>query len=124
MAFEINGSQPPNGARPISNNYFLAWPESQFNSGQGIPIAEVGRPGLTLSFPKLKATGWNWWVALTGDAPSVAISSIQFYNPFKSGGADWDTWTGGAVLHRPTYEELSHGVFEGVEIKITEMVES
>lgn len=122
MAFEINGSQPPAGARPVSNNYLPTMPESRFNNGQGVPVAVIGRPELRITFGRLKKTGWDWWAALTGDAVSVALTSIQFYNPYKSGGAGWDTWTGGAVLHRPKFEELRNGVFEKVEILITEMV--
>ena len=124
MAFEINGSQPPSGARPISNNYFLQLPESQFNTGQGVPVSDVGRPELRLNFPRLKQAGWNWWVAFMEEDLSVAISSVQFYNVYKSGGADWDTWTGGAVLHRPTFGAIVRGVFEDIQIKITEMIES
>lgn len=124
MAFEINGSQPPSGARPISNNYLFILPECKFFDGQGVPIAEVGKPSLTISFPKLRQTGWNWWAALTGEDLSVDLTSVQFWNPYKSGGAGWETWTGGAILHRPTFAGIEYGVFLDVQIRITEMVAS
>jgi hypothetical protein len=124
MPFEIDASQPPSGARPVSNNYTFTLPEPRALSGQGVPIMATGRPELAISFDRLTETGWNWWAALTGEDLSASVSSIQFWNPYKSGGGGWDTWTGGAIVHRPTFDDIEHGSYLGVQIRITEMVES
>ena len=124
MAFEINGSEPPAGARPVGLGYKFILPESTGFNGNGEPVGALGKPRLEIRFEKLNQAGWDWWEALTGTSLSATLTSVQFWNPYKSGGVDFDTWTGGAVIHRPTYESIQFGQFQGVEILITEMEES
>lgn len=124
MAFEINATAPPNGAKPVGRGYLFTYPEARGRNGQGSLIGAVGKPRLELSFDVLTAAGWNYYAAFTGAALSVALTSVQLWNPWKSGGAGWEVWVGGAVLHRPTYEEYSGGLFYGVSVLITDLVKA
>lgn len=124
MPFEIDTVEPPAGARPKGNGFQFLLPESTGNDGQGNPVGAVGKPRIRIAFERIDETGWDWWAALTGDSLSAILSSVQFYNPFKSGGAGFETWTGGGIIHRPTYEAISTALYLGVEIMITELEKS
>ena len=122
MPFEINSVEPPNGAKPVGGGYDFQYPESKGRSGTGAPIAAVGKPRLELRFDVLDEAGWNYYMAYTGVALSVTITSIQLWNPWKTGGAGWETWVGGGIMHRPTYEGYSGGLFRGVRVIFTDLV--
>lgn len=124
MAFEIDGSAPPDGAKPIGNGYNLVFPESTGNRGTGEPCGAAGLPRLELSWDAMGQTGWNWWAAKTLEALSAAISSIQLWNDYKSGGAGWETWTGGGILHQAKYESIRWGNYYGVTVIITNLEKS
>lgn len=124
MPFQINATDPPDGAKPVGNGYNFTYPESKGRSGSGAPVAAVGKPRLDLSFNVLTEAGWNYYAAFTDDDLSATLTSVQLWNPWKSGGAGWETWTGGAIIHRPTYDAYSGGLFMGVRVAITDLVKA
>jgi len=126
MAFEINGSAPPAGGRPVGKGTVFKLPQSAGLNGLGEPVAAIGKPSLELHWNNMNETAWTWWAALTGEDPSVELTSIQVWNPYKSGGPDWETYNGdddhaAGILHRPVYSEEAYGAFWGVSIRITSL---
>ena len=121
MAFQINGTDIPNYAVPKGRGYEFNLPEATGSNGTGEPVGAVGYPWVRIYFDSCTEECWNYWRAWTGDALSANLTSIQLFNPWKSGGAGFTTYTGGAVIHRPKPEAISMGKFEGVEILITKI---
>lgn len=124
MAFQINGTDPPEGGHPRGNSAPVQYPEPTGTNGQGEPVGAVGRPKLEITFGKLNRTAWDWYMAFVGSDPSVALTSLQAFNAHKSGGAGWQTYSS-AIMHRPTCTgNTTGGAMTGVKILFTELVES
>ena len=121
MGWQINATDIPAYARPKGRGYEFILPETSGFTGEGEPCGAVGRPSVRISFERCSADCWNYWRAWTGESLSATLTSIQLFNPWKSGGADFEEYTGGAIIHRPTVSGISMGAFEGVEILITEI---
>lgn len=121
MSFQINGVDVPSYAHPKGNGYQYILPEPTGFTGEGKPVGAAGKPRCRVSFDLATTECWEYWAALTGEAVYANLSSVTVWNPWKSGGADWETFSTGAVLHRPTYEAISGGLYFGVEILITEI---
>lgn len=124
MPFQINATTPPAGAAPIGRGYLFTYPAARGRAGDGTQVGAVGKPRLELSWEVLTEAGWNYYAAFTGDALSTTLTSVQLWNPWKAAGAGWETWTGGARLHRPTYEAYSGGLFYGVRVVISDLVKA
>lgn len=122
--FEIGGVQPPVGARPVGGGFLPTFPESTGLDGDGNPVGAIGKLRLLISFEIVTEAGWNWWVAQLGGALYTTFASVNWFNPYKSGGAGWETWTGGGILHRPTFEAIDAGNYHGVEIMLSDVMES
>lgn len=119
MAFEINGSSPPDDAEPGGYTYRYILPPPTGLDGTGNAVGAVGTPEVELSYQFLSAAGWAYFVNITGGSPSVDLSSLKVWNPYASSGAGaWETYTT-AVMHRPTYERTGWGGYEGVRIRFT-----
>lgn len=123
MPFMINGSQPPQGARPHGKGYHLHRPEAKGRNGNDEPVQAVGLSWVEIILERVSITGWDWWVAQVGVGNlSTTKTNIQTYNPYKSGGADFSTFSTG-ILHMPTAGNISYGAFEEVRIMITSLEE-
>ena len=120
MAFQINGGSPPEGGEPVGEGYWFHLAEAPGTDGRNRPVGAVGKPWVEIKFKVCNATVWDWYCNLvSGDDLYVALTSVQTYNPFKSGGADWETFSGsGITMRRPTYEHQAFGQYYGVRIVI------
>lgn len=119
MPFQINATSPPDGAVPVGRGYNFTLPEARGRDGEGNAAGAVGFPQVKVRFNRLNAAGWSWYANFTGDAPSVALASLQVYNPFLAT-PGWETYDD-AIMHRPTYEDMSQGSYIGVEILFTKL---
>lgn len=122
--FDIDDVQPPQGARPVGGGFEPIFPEGTGFDGDGRPVGAVGKLRIRISFEILTEAAWNWWVSQLSGASYVAFSSVSWWNPYKSGGAGWEKWTGGGKLHRPTYQGIDGGNYLGVELMLTDVMES
>lgn len=114
MPFQINSTSPPDGAVPHGRGYRFELPEASGVNGQGEPVGAVGYPQARVTFERLTQVGWSWYVAFTGSNPSVALASLQVWNPFLAPPA-WEVYDD-AIMVRPTHDEISEGSYLGVEI--------
>lgn len=121
MAMEIDSVEVPSYAQPRSNGYQFFLPETTGKSGLGKPVGAAGKAWAVITFSTATETCWNYWAGKTGEATYLDLTSVKLWNPWKSGGADWETFSGGAVLHRPTYQNIRFGNYIDVEILITEI---
>ena len=121
MPFSINSSEPPDGAKPTGDGYLFKLPESQGLNGMGEPVGGIGYPEVEIRFERLSETGWEWYVNYTGTDLSANVTNLQVWNPFKTGGVGWETFST-AVMHRPEYENVSQGSYIGVVVRFTRLV--
>ena len=119
MAFEINSTSPPAGSAPTGESYSWDEPKPTGLDGEGRPCGAVGRPSVTIRFNRLSLTGWNWYLAFTGSAEYAELTSVQLWNPYKSGGAGWEVFSTNAIMHKPKTTGWKYGAFQNVEIKFT-----
>jgi hypothetical protein len=119
-SFQINGTDPPTGYAPGGRNILLERPGAASLTGSGVPCAIIGLPKLRVRFQRLGITGWEWYAALTSINVSVAVTNVRCWDPWKSGGPGWVTFSNGR-LHRPTYKTYEYGAYTNVEILITEL---
>jgi hypothetical protein len=119
MPFQINGSSPSGDAVPHGRGYKFILPESSGMSGEGLAVGAIGYPSVRLQFERLSAAGWAWYTAFTGSNPSVALTSLQVFDPYLST-PGWEIYDD-AVMHRPTYEDISQGSYLGVEVLFTKL---
>ena len=122
LYFEIDDVQPPEGARPIGGGFQPIFPEPTGLDGNGKPVGAVGAVRLILYFEVLGEDAWNWWIAQLAGALYKTFSSVSFYNPYKTGGAGWEKWSGGGKLHRPTFEDIDSGNYVGVQVVLTDVL--
>jgi hypothetical protein len=122
--FRIEGNFPPEGARPYGRYYRLILPESRGRTGVGDFAKAIGKASLEITFPALDQAGWAWWAALTGEELSHRVTSVVLWNDWKAGGPGWEEWTGGGIVHSPTYGALSGGVYYDVKIIISDMAKA
>jgi hypothetical protein len=120
--FEIDSVQPPVGARPVGSGFRPMFPQSDGVDGDGRPVGAVGKLMLVIAFESLSPDAWDWWVDQLSGATYASFTTISWFNPYKSGGAGWEEWTGGGILHRPTFQAIDSGNYHGVEIRITDMM--
>lgn len=127
LNFQINDTDPPEGAHPVGRGYWLMRPEPQGTDGRGRPVKAVGQPYIRIGFNWLNEIGWNWYMGFLDDEEdlSVDLISITVWDPMAENGPDWVRFSGTderpIILARPTYEDIVYGGFEGVEILITEI---
>jgi len=126
MSFQVNGAAPtPECARPPAGNEgcMIHFPEAgQLIRGDGHSVT-VGKPWLRLTWAHMPAAGAAYWYAffVSDTTPSVALTSVQAYNP-RTGG--YTTYNTSAILHRPTFQSVHAGVniwYEGFEVLISEL---
>lgn len=120
MPFQINASSPPAGGVPVGNGYRYDLPEASGMDGNGLACGAVGYPSVTLTFERLNAAAWDWYKDFTGSEPSVALTSLQVYNPYAAT-PGWVTYTGSAVMLRPKPGGMSEGYYLDVEIKFIKL---
>jgi hypothetical protein len=121
--FQINGATPSDEAYPTGSGYQYLKPMATGKSGQGDPVGAAGKPGIVLKFKKLTHAAWDYYAGLVGStALYVELSSLNTWNPYKSGGGDWVLYDT-AKLHMPTFANMDYGCYTGVEVRITELVE-
>ena len=118
MAFQINGSSPPNDCAPGGRSSKLERPEATEADGLGRPCKAVGRPRATVKFQKLSLVGWAWYASFVGTDPYAVISSLQIWDAHKVGGPGYTTFEGG-YMYRPKYESFEFGAYTNVEIVFT-----
>lgn len=120
MPFQINGGAPPSGGVPVGNGYRFDLPEATGADGNGLPCGAVGYPSVTLTFTRMPAAAWEYYSDLVGGEPGVSLTSLQVWNPYAAT-PGWVTYTGSAIMHRPTYGGMSEGHYLDVEIKFTRL---
>jgi len=120
MPFEINGAPPPTGGIPVGNGYIFNLPEPTGVDGQGNPCGMVGYPSVTIRFERMSPTVWDWYKDWTGSDPYESLTSLQVWNPFLAT-PGWTTYSTSAIMHRPTYSNMSNGYYLDVEIKFTRL---
>lgn len=120
MPFQINATSPPAGGVPVGNGYRFDLPEADGVDGNGELCGAVGYPMVTLTFEHMNAAAWDWYKDFTGDEPSVSLTSLQVYNPYADT-PGWVTYTGSAIMHRPTYGDIAGGYYYDVEIIFTRL---
>ncbi len=120
-SFQINGVDVE--PAPPGNGFILQHPKPTGTTGEDKPCGAVGKPWLDIRFEVMSETEWNTWCAYTGSDLSANLTSIRCYDPHKTGGAGWTTFSGaGIIIHRPTYDAISGGNFHGVSVKITNVM--
>ena len=120
MPFQINATDPPAGGTPVGKGYKFVLPEAMGVDGNGLPCGAVGYPRVIVRFNRVTGTVWDWYKDFTGDEPSVELTSLQVWNPYAATPA-WTTYSTSAIMHRPTYEDISGGDCLDVEIKFTKL---
>lgn len=120
MPFQINSTSPPAGGNPVGKGYQFILPEARGVDGEGNPCGAVGYPMVIVKFERITGTVWDWYKDFTGDDPSVALASLQVWNPFL-GTPAWVTYSTSATMHRPTYGDISGGDYLDVEIRFTKL---
>lgn len=121
MAFQINTISPPDGGNPVGGGYQYLLPPSSGADGQGNPCGAVGYPSVVLTFERMSDTVWDWYKDFTGDNPSVALTSLQVWNPYAAT-PGWVTYSTSAIMHRPNPRGgMSGGYYLDVEIKFTKL---
>lgn len=120
--FAINGTSPTvDDAVPNATGYRFMLPEATGRNGEGALCGAVGRPAVEIRFERLSFDGWDWYAAFVGEDLSETLTSLTVYNPWKSGGAGWQTFTA-AEMHRPTFEGMTFGGYAGVVVMFSELV--
>ena len=117
---QINGVDPPAGGELYGKGYWFHQPPPTGTDGHSRPCGAVGKPWIEVRYEFCEQVVWNWWAAKTGTALSTGITSVRLWDDFKSGGAGYVEYNGsGILLYRPTYENISVGLYYGVRIIIT-----
>lgn len=121
MPFQVNGQDPPDGGVPRGPGSVLHKPQATGSSGSGIPCGAVGKWWFETTFNTINKTAAEWWLAILAGATYVSLTSFQVWNPYKSGGAGWQTFTSG-VLHDITYSGTTYGgAYQSFRILVTEL---
>lgn len=100
--------------------YRLILPEASGTDGEGFPCGVVGYPSVVVKFERVTGTVWDWYKDFTGDDPSVELTSLQVWNPYLATPA-WTVYSTSAIMHRPTYGDISGGDYLDVEIRFTKL---
>lgn len=120
-AFKINGTAPPAGGVPVGGGYSYDLPEASGMDGNGLACGAVGYPSVTLTFERLSPAAWEWYKDFTLDAPSVALTSLEVWNPYAAT-PGWTIYTGSAIMLRPNPKGgMSEGYYIDVEIKFIKL---
>ena len=127
MAFQVNGASPSSthtSAMPPAGeeSCIIHFPDSGVIRGDGHSVT-VGKPWLRICWPTISDDGAAYWYGLfpNDTTPSVALTSVQAYNPRTAG---WTTYSTKAILHRPTYRSVTWTtcvIYNGFEVLITEL---
>lgn len=121
VKFMINDSLAPVEGEPVGNGYWLRYPEPKKRDGNRRPVGAVGYPFIEIIFEYCTPEVFHWYNSfVSADELGVTVTSLQCWDPYKQGGADWDLFTGdGMVLWRPEVEGFRSGYYYNVRIMIT-----
>lgn len=108
MPFQVNAGDPPDGGVPRGPGSILHKPQPTGSNGQGVPCGAVGKYWFEATFNTINKTAAEWWLALVEGDTHLELTSFQVWNPWKTGGAGWTTFTSG-VLHSPTFSGTTYG---------------
>ena len=95
--FQVNLTSPPSSGAPYGPETRVILPESTGRDGNGNAVGAVGRMAYLAHMPVMTSAALAYYLAILGDAASVALTSLELWNPYDN---DWVTYTS-AVMHRP-----------------------
>lgn len=123
-SFQINGSDPPEGAIPRQSGYRFVLPEPVDSDALGRPVLQVDDlPWVEIAYERLNGPGWDFYCSFleahTMYAHLVSIRVPDFFDYTVPSGPNWVTYSGdGIYMDRPVYQAIEYGHFFGVSIMI------
>ena len=119
MAFSINGSSPQPEYEPQAWLTHFHYPQPRGWSGQGKPVAAVGKPWVEIGRDLISQTGLNWYNAFfSNDDDEYVDVTLVIYDP-RAG----QERTFSAVMLRPTWESQErNGYYRDFRVRFVELV--
>jgi len=117
--FAINDSQAPE--EPPGKGYWLRYPAPTKRDGNSRPVGAVGLPWIEITIDYCTPEVFHYYYSFISAGELFAsVASIQCWDPYKQGGADWDLFTGdGMIIWRPEVGGFHSGYYRNVRILIT-----
>jgi hypothetical protein len=123
-SFRIEGIKPPNPrGSPKGGGYSMNYPQPKGMDGNRKAAGAVGYPWIEIIFEFCDSEVFDWYNAWVPDnAPWANIDSVQCWDPYAIGGAQWVVFDGPDIrIWKPTVGAHLHGYYSDVRILITNL---